>query len=291
MLNERELLARIYKRFQTQNYPGLILGPGDDAAVAKLKPGRVLVATHDDLAEGTHFEVRWTDFRRLAHKLLRVNLSDLAAMGAVEPVGVLASAGFPAKAPAAWATEFLKGLAEDARRFGVPVLGGNLARSEKLFFSMTALGQARPEHLLKRSGAKPGDLIAGVGPLGKAALGLVELKRGARRGPNVRAFWEPEPQLAAGRLLAEKKLARCLIDNSDGLYQSCRLLAEASGLGFEPEPDVADTSGEDYGLVFAVGPRRWKTLMGHLPRAYRLGRFSSSGRSTPPAGGFDHFGS
>lgn len=296
---ETGLLKKIRERFRRQNHPSLILGPGDDAALLRAKPGRILVATQDDLAEGAHFETRWTNFRRLAHKLLRINLSDLAAMGAVEPVGVLASAGFPAGAPQKWATEFLEGLAEDAARFKVPVLGGNLCKSDKLFFTLTALGQAKPGQILRRSGARPGDIIAGIGPVGDAARGLEELRRGRRSSRFIDAFWEPVPQLRAGRILAEKKLATSLIDNSDGLRRSCELLAEEAGLGFHLdlnrlEWSAAAADGEDYGLVFTVPPTKRTAVRRALPSAYRLGVMTAekSRRRLDKPGrrpGFDHF--
>lgn len=256
-------------RFARQRHGSLILGPGDDAAVSRLKPGRVLVSTHDDLVEDSHFLRKKTDFRRLAHKLLRGNLSDLASMGAVEPIGVLCGAGFPKDAPVEWATDFLAGLAEDAKRFGVPVLGGNLAKSEKLFFSMTALGQAKADELLLRSTAKAGDLVFGVGAYGKDA-----------------SFYEPEPQLKAGALLARKRLATACIDNSDGLMKSCALIARDSGLKFVAETD-ADSAGEDYGLVFSVSPKKAAALKRALPKAYPLGRLVR-GRQGKPRG-FEHF--
>lgn len=294
-LGEEGLLKDILKRFSRQRYPGLILGPGDDAALASLKPGRILVATQDDLVEGSHFELRWTDFKRLGHKLVRINLSDLAAMGAVEPVGLIVSAGFPASAPAGWARRFLGGLAEEARRFRVPVLGGNLVRSRKVFFSLTALGQVLKSGIIKRSGARAGDFIAGCGPLGAASEGLKDLKRGKRSGASVRAFWEPEPQFRAARVLAEKRLASALMDNSDGLGRSCAILARESSLDFkldlsgvplEGDPDA----GEDYGLVFAVRPERWGALKRALPAVYRLGRFLPRSKKSRVSGrGFDQF--
>lgn len=259
----------IQARFARQRHASLVLGPGDDAAVSRLKPGYVLVSTHDDLVENSHFLRQKTDFRRLAHKLLRSNLSDLASMGAVEPIGVLCGAGFPADAPAQWATAFLKGLAEDAARFGVPVLGGNLAKSEKLFFSMTALGQAKANELVLRSTARAGDLVFGVGAYGKDA-----------------SFYEPEPQLEAGAILAKKKLATAMIDNSDGLMKSCALIARDSGLKFAAETD-ADSAGEDYGLVFSVAPKNAAALKRALPKAYPLGRLVRGKQPTPR--GFEHF--
>ncbi|MFA6317091.1 MAG: thiamine-phosphate kinase [Elusimicrobiota bacterium] len=293
-LGEKGLLALIFQKFARQRHPGLALGPGDDAAVLRVPRGRVLVATQDDLVEGTHFETSWADFRRLGHKLFRINLSDLAAMGEVEPLAVIVSAGFPKDAPAAWATEFLQGLADDSRIFRTPVAGGNLSRSGKVFFSMTALGTARPNRILKRSTASAGDLIAGIGPLGAAAEGLKALKAGGRGGRAVAAFYEPAPQFKAAALLACRGLATSLIDNSDGLARSVAILAEESGLGVETDlrsaPVQGDPhAGEDYGLVFTVRPDRWALLKAALPAAYLLGRMTSRKGKVASAGGYDHF--
>ncbi|MBI4677374.1 MAG: thiamine-phosphate kinase [Elusimicrobia bacterium] len=295
-LGEGGLLSLIFKRFSRQRHAGLVLGPGDDAAVLSLKPGRVLVATQDDLAEGTHFERRWADFRRLGHKLFRINLSDLAAMGEVEPLGVIVSAGFPSDAPRRWATDFLEGLADDAKTFRTPVVGGNLSRSSKVFFSMTALGTALPGRILERSGARAGDLIAGVGPLGKAAEGLKVIRRGGKTGRAVRAFYEPVPHLRAAAILARGRLASSLIDNSDGLARCVAELSGAAGLGARVDlgeaPVAGDPdAGEDYGLVFTVAPSLWPSVRRALPRAYRLGRMTArmaEGRESP-SGGYDHF--
>jgi thiamine-monophosphate kinase len=226
---------------------------------------------------------------------LRINLSDLAAMGAVSPVGVLVSAGFPAKAPQDWALDFLDGLAEDAARFKVPVLGGNLCRSQKVFFTLTALGQAKPAHIVRRSGARAGDLLAGIGPIGDAARGLADLKAGTSSGRFAKAFWEPEPQLKAGRILAEHGLATSMIDNSDGLMRSCDLLAQESGLGFRlslarMQWEAAKADGEDYGLVFTVKPKDWGRVEQLLPQAYRIGVMWTERRSSArKPTGFDHF--
>ncbi|MBI5623472.1 MAG: thiamine-phosphate kinase [Elusimicrobia bacterium] len=292
-LGERGLLSIIFKRFSRQRAKGLVLGPGDDAAVLRLTPGRVLVATQDDLAEGTHFETGWADFRRLGHKLFRVNLSDLAAMGDVEPLAVIVSAGFPSSAPRSWAVDFLDGLCDDAKAFRTPVAGGNLSRSSKVFFSMTALGAALPGRVLKRSTARAGDLIAGVGPLGAAAEGLKALKAGRRTGPAIRAFYEPAPQFKAASVLARKGLATSLIDNSDGLARSVSLLAESSGLGAEVDLSRAPVrgdphAGEDFGLVFTVPPSKWRAVKAALPGAYPVGRMTAR-KTSLPRGGFDHF--
>ncbi|HAH06208.1 MAG TPA: thiamine-phosphate kinase [Elusimicrobia bacterium] len=305
-LGETGLLRRIYARFARPS-PGVLIGPGDDAAALRVPPGRLLLATQDDLVEGTHFQLDWTDPARLAARLFAVNLSDLAAMGDCRPLACIVSAGLPPGLPASWAQGLLAGLGRCARRYRTPLAGGNLARSKKVFLSMCAMGTARPGGLVRRSGARPGDLLAGVGPLGEAAAGVSLLRSGSvpRWGtPLVRAFWEVRPQLEAGRRLAG--LATSMLDNSDGLLRSARILSEASGVRIRLDLKEAPASqalrrfcrerrldlrehqargGEDYGLVFTVPP-------GRLPRgAYRLGSVEK-GRGVVFEGGaepFEHF--
>lgn len=282
-LGERGMLARIYGA--SRGLPARVLvGPGDDSAV--LRCGPRLVLSQDDQVEGTHFLRRWADPRRLAGRLLRVSASDLAAMGDVRPLACTVSAALDPRLPKRWFEGFLRGAQETSRRLRMPLVGGNLARSKHLSFSCCVLGEPGPRGLVLRSGARPGDLLAGVGPHGEAAAGLAALKRG-RNSPFIRRFWEPEPMFAAGRALAG--LATSLMDNSDGLAASARTLAEASGVSVRVDPDrlrVAD--GEDYGLVFTVPPRRWAEVRRRLPRAYLLGEVVR-GRAVDVGRSFEHF--
>jgi thiamine-monophosphate kinase len=293
-IGEARLLDRIYARLKRQRFPFLLLGPGDDAGLLKIGSGKVLVATHDDLVEGTHFESRWADFKRLGRKLLRVNLSDLAAMGDVKPLAALATAGFPGSTPERRFQEFLEGLSADCALFKTALLGGNLVRSERVFFGLTALGEADPRFILRRSGARAGDILCGVGPLGLAGKGLSELRRGIKSGRAVRAFWEPEPQFKAARVLARSRLATSLIDNSDGLSRSAAEIARASGVSYRldrvPIAPGNPDAGEDYGLLFGVPPRRFGRLMAALPSAYRIGIFTRrDGVSGSIQDGYDQF--
>ncbi|MFA5138056.1 MAG: thiamine-phosphate kinase [Elusimicrobiota bacterium] len=303
---EDGLLGAIFRTLgrDAASRPWVVLGPGDDAAAVRLRPGEVLVASQDDLVEGTHFELRWTDPRLLAGRLFAVGLSDLAAMGRVRPLGVLITSCLPSKLPLDWFLDFLRGVREAAARHRAPVLGGNLARSERVHLSISVLGAGRAGRLIRRTGAKPGDLLCGVGPLGEAAAGLELLRKGRSTGPLVRSFWSPEPLFGAGARL--EGLATAMLDNSDGLLRSCRILAEESGVGLRLDLSRALASralrrfcsergldlrrhqlvsAEDYGLVFTVpaGTRLW-------PDAYPLGRVVRKGRGDALAGRpFEHF--
>ncbi|MDQ7772731.1 MAG: thiamine-phosphate kinase [Elusimicrobiales bacterium] len=289
---EDALIERIERVF-----PGggpLLLGPGDDAAVLKVRPGRRLVATVDEMCEGAHFLDSFSSPELIAGKLLRMNLSDLAAMGEVRPLALLTAAGLPRSASGGWARRFIKALRAEARRSGVAVAGGNIARSDKKHFSMTVLGECRG--FVTRYGARPGDLVYSLGPLGRSRAGLeLLMSKGARRrgfAGLVDAFWRPRPMLAEGALIGRRGLASAMLDNSDGLYRSLGIIARLSGCRVKarlPEeacsPDLrrwaaakkkdwrlyALAGGEDYGLVFSCRPSKEALVRRLLPGALRVG--------------------
>ena len=185
------------------------------------------------MVEVTHFLTRFCTPEDLAARLLRVNLSDLAAMGPVRPVSCVAGAGLNKTLPLSFITRFLKKLKSEALRFGISVAGGNLAGARENHFYLTVWGEADPSKLVARRGAKPGDLVFNAGPLGSAAAGLELLKAGDKRNIKkfrglVKSFLRPEPMLAAGRFLGEKSIASAMIDNSDGLARSAAIIAEQS---------------------------------------------------------------
>jgi len=272
--------------------------------VVRFPSNRLLLATTDELVEGTHFLDPLRHAVLLAAKLLRINLSDIAAMGSAEPVFVLCSAALPPETPASWMRDFMRALSRECALFKVPLAGGNLARSGKVHLSMTVVGAARKGRILARSGGKPGDLIFSLGALGTARAGFelyygpARRLRGRFRTQLEAAFWKPTPLLAQGAALSGKRLASAMLDNSDGLYKSVCFLAAACGCGaeinFGPEccsPDLKAycavrkkdwrnyilDGGEDYGLVFAVPPAREKKLREAFPDACLVGRLRSGG--------------
>ena len=299
-LGESALLSKIAALTRPSARGPVLLGPGDDCAAVRFPANKILLATTDDMAEGTHFLKPRSDAGRLAAKLLRINLSDLAGMGDASPVCVLCSASFPADTPASWLEEFVRVLARECRLFKAPLAGGNLSRSGKFHLSMTAIGAVTAEGMIRRAGARPGDLLFVVGPLGEAKAGL-ELYygksrkvRGAFRAALINSFWRPVPLFKEARVLARKKLAAALMDNSDGLFKSAGYLAEAGNCGAEISlgencgspvlkeycrkigadwRSYALSGGEDYGLVFAVPRAKEALLRRALPLARLAGRF------------------
>ncbi len=272
-MDEFGLIARYFAPIAAAE-PGA-LGLKDDAAVLALTPGARLVATTDALVAGVHF---FADDPPgdIARKLMRVNLSDLAAMGAT-PRAVLVAAVLPRDTDDAWLMAFAEGLADDARRFGAPLVGGDtVATDGPLTLSLTALGEARGE-VLTRSGAAAGDDVYVSGTIGDAALGLLALKDDlgfddAVSTPLAARYLVPEPRLALGQALAEGGGASACIDVSDGLIADLGHICECSRLGAEiaaaavPLSDAARevvaerpellgtmlTGGDDYELCFTA---------------------------------------
>ncbi len=202
---------------------GVLVGPGDDAAVVRTRPGEDLVATVDAVVEGVHFDARFAP-QDVGWKALAVNLSDLAAMGA-RPLFALVALALPPETPLSTVRGLAAGIGACARSHRIAVAGGNVTRAKELSLTVTALGAAPGRRALLRSGARPGDLVAVTGTLGDAALGLLpgapaSLARRQRR---------PTPRVAAGLALAP--LARAAIDVSDGLVQDLSHVCLASGVG------------------------------------------------------------
>ena len=230
-LGELGLLAELEQR-------GLARGIENDAA----QLSGDLVVTQDALVEGVHFRLDWTSYRDLGYKAAAVNLSDLAASGA-EPEALLVTLGAPEEAELEDMLDLYAGLNEP----GVPVVGGDTTRTERLYLSVTALG--RSERVPGRSGARPGDLLVVTGPLGAAGAAF-------REGRHAR----PPLRLAEGRRLATA--AHALIDISDGLAvdaghlarrSGCRLVIELEHVPLAPDATADDLRfGEDYELLAAT---------------------------------------
>jgi thiamine-monophosphate kinase len=268
---------------------GVVVGPGDDAAVLRPRPGEDLVATVDAVVEGVHFDARHAP-SDVGWKALAVNLSDLAAMGA-RPLHAVVALGLPAGTEAAVVAGIARGLGACARAHRVAIVGGNVSRARDLSVTVTALGAVPQGRALLRAGARPGDLVLVTGTLGDAALGRAA---GAPRALALRQR-RPTPRVRAGVALAA--IARAAIDVSDGLAQDLGHLCRASGVG--ARIGVADlplspayrraarrladpwgpalAGGEDYELVLAVAPQSLAAARAAAARARTpltaIGRF------------------
>lgn len=319
-LGEFGLIDRIAR--QVHNAPSVVLGIGDDAAALAPTRETLILITSDMLLDGVHFDLSFCDPQSLGRKSLSVNLSDLAAMGAT-PRQFLLGIALPPELGMEVVDGFMAGVLEQAERFGVTLVGGDTCASRSgLVISITALGEQRPERVLKRSGASPGELVCVTGTVGDAAAGLRQLRQGGREGFLVSRQLDPQPRVAAGVALADAELATAMIDVSDGVLADLGHICELSGVGARLELGdlplseeylafcgddpyaLALTGGEDYELLFCIKKEQREAVAQLL---HELGlRFSVFGEVVagnsvelvtpegetyrPGAKGFDHFG-
>jgi thiamine-monophosphate kinase len=265
------------------------LGLLDDAAVFTPPPGRELVLTVDQMLEGVHF-LTGDPPDLIARKLLRRNLSDLAAMAAT-PFGYLLTMALPLGTGEAWLAAFSEGLKQDQQEFGIRLFGGDSSSAmNQISLTATLIGHVAPGTALRRNGAKAGDEIWVTGTIGDAALGLK-----ARRGDlqDVSGFLTKRSMLPSPRVgLALSGIVNAAIDVSDGLLQDIGHICEVSGVaasideGLIPvSPEAAAfgrgmlearlTDGDDYELVLAVpkgNETALRTACGDVP-VTRIGVF------------------
>lgn len=215
-------------------HDGVLLGPGDDAAVLARPHGAVLAAA-DLLIEGRHFDRAFSPPGDIGYKALAVNVSDIAAMGGHARYALI-SVGIPATEEVRAAEALYAGLTEAAHSFGVAIVGGDTVRSDTLVVSVAVIGEVGHDGVVRRDGAQPGDLLCVTGALGGAAAGLALLRAGTDRQARQlgQAFPELERAHRRGRARATEGPAaaaagaRAMIDVSDGLAADVGHICTAS---------------------------------------------------------------
>jgi thiamine-monophosphate kinase len=258
-------------------------GLKDDAAILPKRPGYDLVVTKDAIVEGVHY-LASDPLDTVAQKLLRVNVSDLAAKGAM-PAGYLLMTAFAKHTQEKSVALFARGLARDQAVYGLSLWGGDtVATPGPPSFSCTMMGWVKAGRMLRRSGARPGDETWVTGTIGDSGEGLALLRAGAAANdPKTRALIKayriPNPPAAFGALLPG--LASAAMDVSDGLIQDAGHMAAASGvalsLDFASIPlslallsrnrsgkDArlkACAAGDDYQILFAAAPKMAKAIL------------------------------
>jgi len=208
----------------------VLIGPGDDAAVLRIKTGHVVVST-DLMVENRHFRREWVTAADVGARAAAQNLSDVNAMGGTATSLTIGLAA-PADLPVQWALDFARGFADECAKVGASVVGGDVTRSDTLVIAVTVIGACKVAPVV-RSGAAAGDVVALTGRQGWAAGGLAVLGRGFR-SPRVlvEAYRRPEPPYAAGPVAAEAG-ATAMIDVSDGLLADAGHIASASGVSID----------------------------------------------------------
>ena len=249
----------------------------DDAAVLRPPAGLDLVLAADAMVAGVHF-LPQDPPDLVARKLLRTNLSDLAAMGA-RALGYLLTVSVPRATPDAWFAAFAAGLAQDQAEFGVRLLGGDTTSTlGPVSLSLTILGTVVPGQAIRRNGARAGDGIWASGTIGDGALGLLAAQ-GRLADPDgtlAARYHLPQPRMALGAGLFA--IASAAMDVSEGLVQDCRQICLASGVGACIRADdvprsaaaraaghgylpLCLTGGDDYELLLAVPPTQEPALL------------------------------
>lgn len=308
----------LINKYFTRSTPSAELGVGDDAALLRVADGKELAISTDMLVSGTHFFPDADPFQ-LGHKTLAVNLSDLAAMGAV-PRWATLSLSLPT-VDEEWLKRFSEGFFTLADDNGVELVGGDTTRGP-LNLCVTIMGEVPRGKALRRDGAQVGDDIWVSGKLGQAALGLANLQGkfkfyGEVRDECLKALHQPQPRVSLG--LALRGIANSTIDISDGLLADLGHILERSNVGAElevealpivddgVEKDVAQqcalAGGDDYELCFTAPESQRDVLMalaeqlkfpltriGHIKAELGCVVRDGEGKAMKmEKGGYDHF--
>jgi thiamine-monophosphate kinase len=297
-LGERRLIRKLRDWLGAATAPAPF-GIGDDCAVLPATGSRRLLVTTDPVIYGRHFDDSISP-AAAAEKLLKRNLSDIAAMGGV-PRSAVVSLALPRRVSIAWIRGFYRALGRCARQYAVTIAGGDIAESADMLGAfLTLVGEAAGPRVLTRQGARAGDWIYATGELGGSILGK---------------HYRFEPRLPEGRWLASRREVRCLMDLSDGLAKD---LLEITPAGLMPAlsaaalpisraartlsrgdartpVDHALSDGEDFELLFAVAARTdraafekaWRDRF--ATKLTRIGRFARAGDSVSDAIPLAHY--
>ena len=265
-MNEFSIIEKYFKPLADNK---VALNLTDDAAILSPDPEHDLVLTKDAIAANTHFFAH-DNPTNIAKKLLRVNLSDLAAMGA-DPAYYMLAAFFNKSTKESWIADFATGLKEDVEEFGGVLIGGDTVKTDAPnAFSLTAIGMVEKGRALKRNKAKVDDLVYVSGYIGDSFLGLQILNEKLSSLPSQEAeylidrYYLPQPRLSLGQKLVG--IASSAIDISDGLVSEINHICKSSEVGIEikledvPISNAAKitsidkikliTGGDDYELLF-----------------------------------------
>jgi thiamine-monophosphate kinase len=262
-----DLLAKMAVSGQDEQ---LLIGIGDDAAAWK-GDASIQLATVDSFIQDVHFPSGVASWKELGWKAMAVNLSDIAAMGGL-PRYALVSLAFPDNTEVEDVIALYAGMLDLSQQGGVVIIGGNISRAPIVVITITILGSSQKKHILTRSAAKPGELVAVTGELGAAAAGLEMLTKGLKLDSQTTArfrgaFLHPYPRISEGQILVDQGV-KTAIDLSDGLLSDLNQICHSSQVSARVEVErvpiepmvkahfgdkaleMALSGGEDYELLF-----------------------------------------
>lgn len=264
-LGERETIRIIEKIIKSD----ATIGPGDDCAAIDLGDKYLLITT-DMMVTKAHipkgmgpYDIGWS--------IIAVNLSDIAAMGGT-PLGLVTAIGITRGHPIEFIEQMVDGMNDCARRFNTSIVGGDTKEHDDLVLCGTAFGQVSKEGILLRKGAKPGDLVAVTGQLGRAGSGFYSLKRSLGLKEAEDALKRPWPRIKEGMALSKSGIVTSCMDISDGLSTSIFELSRNSGMtheidyaripkakevdmafhDLERQKDLVLNFGDDFELLFTI---------------------------------------
>lgn len=267
-------LIELIKRRIFSKDNSVLVNIGDDAAVIEPSKDKLLIFTTDTLMEKVHFDLKYFTFEQIGWKAMVANLSDIAAMGGL-PKFALVTIGLPVSISVENVISIYDGMNEVAKRYKCKIIGGDTFFSpEGIFISIALLGEVEKEFLVKRRGARKGDLICVTGDLGEAQAGLEFLKKYTRKKPAlIKKHLTPFPRIREARTLVKNLKISSMIDISDGLSSELFHLTEENDLGaiiYETKIPISTnctkagdllkrspllwalSSGEEYELLFTI---------------------------------------
>ncbi len=284
-LGEFKLINRLSSHLKFRA-PDSVLSIGDDCAVYPVKSGAYEVISTDALVEEVHFKLSTITPEALGRKALAVSLSDIAAMGGT-PKRVLVTLGIPKKISVAFLDKLYSGFNSICKQFNVELAGGDTVSSPKCFFiNVSVIGEAKPQRVFTRCGARPGDHIFVTGTLGDSGLGLKLLSKKERGNSDqkylIKRHLDPTPRVQEADILSRSRInITSMIDISDGLVQDLYHICKASRVGAKIQANRIPQSpefsrackkdqinpfpfllngGEDYELLFTLPPDGVKNL-------------------------------
>ena len=292
----------------------VVAGIGEDAAVLEHGKNNYLLLTTDMLVENIHFSLKYSTPEQIGMKAVEQNVSDIASMGGLPKFAVV-SLALPNGIGAGFVDKFYDGINKKSRKYGISIVGGNMAHSREIVVNIAMIGFAEKRHLALRSGAKANDFIFCSGDAGKSSVGL-ELLRHKIKGKSIKKHLEPVCRLDLARKLVKIGI-NSMIDVSDGVAPEVEHICKESNVGAMIYADkipiskdtIADSKkikknpldfalygGEDFELVFTASKNKlYKlkkydvTVIGEIVDKKYGVKLIKNNKKLNLEGGFDHF--